>query len=78
MSHTQTGVAAESLSPSNRFGRTVSAARLCNWTRLAVARRVVINYLAPIGYEDEIGFQFGEARVSNNSADLRADVAQDW
>ena len=74
LSQTQTGVAAQSLPASHAVGRIMPGARLGTWTRVAIAWRAVINHLAPIGYEDETGFHYGEMPASNTSAS-RADSA---
>jgi len=70
ISHTDGGVPAEWVSSSNGDGLTVPAARPGSWTRIAVIWRTAINYLVPIGYEDETGFHYGEMPVSNTAMSL--------
>jgi len=60
LSHAQTSVAAEWAPPSNGLTRDVPAAQTGHRTRLAVAWRAAINYLVPVGYEDDTGFHYGE------------------
>jgi hypothetical protein len=57
------GVPAEGVSLSNSDVLIVPAARPGSWTRIAIAWRTTINYLVPIGYEDETGFHYGEMPV---------------
>jgi hypothetical protein len=48
----------------NRAGGIIPGARPGWWTRVAIACQKAVNYLAPIGYEDETGFHYGrQARV---------------
>jgi len=68
--HTDGGVPAHWLSSSDASGPIVPAARPGSWTRLAVTWHAAINYLMPIGYEDETGYHYGEMPVSNTATSL--------
>jgi hypothetical protein len=62
ISHKDKGVPAEWMSSSNGHGLIVPAAWPGSWTRIAVVWHAAINYLVPIGYEDETGFHYGQMR----------------
>jgi hypothetical protein len=59
ISHTDAGVSAEWVSSSDGNSLTVPAARPGSLARIAVLWHTAINYLVPIGYEDETGFHYG-------------------
>jgi hypothetical protein len=46
----------------------VSVVRPGFWTRIVAAWYAAINFLAPIGYEDETGFHYGAMPTRNDSA----------
>jgi hypothetical protein len=70
ISHADGAVSAESV-PSSNCGRlVVPDARSGSWTRIAGAWHAAINYLVPIGYEDETGFHYGEMPVPNSTMSL--------
>jgi hypothetical protein len=68
MSKIEAGVAAESQVTRNHIGRNIRAIWLGSMVRGAFMWRAAINYLMPIGYEDETGFHYGDAHVSNPSS----------
>jgi hypothetical protein len=70
ISHINEGVPAECVASSGGDGLIVPAARPGSWTRIAVLWHTVIDYLVPIGYEDETGFHYGEMAVSNAAMSL--------
>jgi hypothetical protein len=43
------------------------AARPGSWTRIAVTWQRAVDYLMPIGYQDETGFHYGEMPASNTA-----------
>ena len=65
LSHIDSGVPAERTFSSNSNGLIAPAARSGVWTRMAVTWHAAVNYLVPIGYEDETGFHYGEMPASN-------------
>ena len=50
-----------------RAGGIVPGARTGWRTRVAVTCHAAVNYLVPIGYEDETGFHYGGMPVSNTA-----------
>ncbi len=68
ISHTERSVPAEWAF--NGESLIVPAAPTGRRTRLAVTWHAVMNYLVPIGYEDEAGFHYGEMPPSNTSIRL--------
>jgi hypothetical protein len=70
LSHIDSGVPAERTFSSNSNGLVAPAARSGVWTRLAVTWHAAVNYLVPIGYEDESGFHYGKIPASNAATSL--------
>jgi hypothetical protein len=67
VSHLENDVPAGwSFSPSGG-GPGVPATGNGSWTRMEVTWHAVINYLVPIGYQDETGFHYGEGPVPGNA-----------
>jgi hypothetical protein len=62
--HTDKGVPAEWVSSSNSDGLIVPAAQPVKRTRIEVKWHKTVDYLAPIGYEDDSGFHYGEMSAS--------------
>jgi len=67
-SHAEQDVSADQALPPNVGDLIDPAARTGNWPRIAVAWRAAVNYLVPLGHQDETGFHYGEARVSETAA----------
>jgi hypothetical protein len=40
------------------------------YTRIVATWHAAVNYLVPIGYEDETGFHYGESLARNGHAEL--------
>jgi hypothetical protein len=59
-------------SSSDSGGLNVPAARSGGWTRLTIVWHAAINYLVPIGYEDETGFHYGEMPEPAAAMSLRS------
>jgi hypothetical protein len=68
--HTETGVPAEWGFPTKGEALNVPTARQGTWTRLAVTWQAAVNFLVPIGYEDESGFHHGEMSAPNSAISL--------
>jgi hypothetical protein len=60
ISHAVEGVLGERVGSANGNHQVVSGARRTPWARLAITWDMALDYLAPIGYEDETGFHYGE------------------
>jgi hypothetical protein len=63
ISHADDGISGELVCSSNDNGQVVSGARRGVWARLAITCDMAIDYIVPIGYEDETGFHYGEMPV---------------
>jgi hypothetical protein len=60
-----TGLARSGGDPAN-----TSSGRLGCFARIVITWRAVINFLVPIGYEDETGFHYGESLARNGHSEL--------
>jgi hypothetical protein len=78
VSHIGSGVPAERAFSSNGNGLIAPAARSGIWTRVAVTWHTAIDYLVPLGYEDETGFHYGEKPASNAAMSLGEQAPQNW
>jgi len=54
MDHAETGMVAEGPA-SSHFGR-----QMMSWAGLVVTWQAAMNFLAPMGYQDQTGFHYGE------------------
>ena len=70
VSHTGRGIPAGRAFSSNCHGLIAPAPRSRILTRLAVTWHTAINYLVPIGYQDETGFHYGQTPPSNAAMSL--------
>jgi hypothetical protein len=78
VSRIERGIPDNGAFPPNGPALSVPAPRPKRWTRIAVAWHAAVNYLVPIGYEDEAGFHYGAKPKSDTSASRDENVAENW
>jgi hypothetical protein len=61
-------IRAEEFEPSDGKLLRHSPARRGAWTRIATLWRAALGCIAPLGYEDEMGFHYGEMPAQDSAA----------
>jgi hypothetical protein len=72
MTHTQAGVGNGWMPAFHRSGKTAPATKSPRWKRLGITWHAALDYLVPMGHEDETGFHYDKTTKSNPPATTSA------